>query len=96
MPITSLQVRMARAALSWGVRELAAKANLSTDTITRAEQGSPEVTSKTWGALQRALEEAGIEFLPETDSVALHKNVFEAAICADPAMPLGVRRVYPR
>ncbi len=94
MPVSSLQLKMARAALDWNVRELATKAGISPDTITRAEQGNPDVTQKTWGAIQKALEEAGIEFLPEKNSVTLHPDVKEAAICADPDMPLGVRRIY--
>jgi hypothetical protein len=95
MSISALQLRMARAALKWGVRRLAAKAGLSPDTIMRAEQGS-DVTVKTWGAIQRALEESGIEFLSEVTSVSLHTDVTKPAICADPDMPLGVRRIYPR
>jgi transcriptional regulator with XRE-family HTH domain len=95
MAITALQVKMARAALKWGIRTMAARAGISPDTITRAEQGD-DVTVKTWGAIQRALEEGGIEFLPEVNSVSLHTDVTEAAICADPEMPLGIRRVYPR
>ena len=94
--ITSLQVRMARAALGWGVRELATHSGLSTETITRVDQAPAEITTKTWAALQRAFEEAGIEFLSDTDSVALHKDVQLAAICADPSMPLGIRRIYAR
>jgi hypothetical protein len=86
---------MARAALGWGVRALAEKAGLSSDTITRAEQGG-DISQKTWGAIQRALEEGGIEFLPEANSVSLQMDVTEATICADPEMPLGVRRIYPR
>jgi transcriptional regulator with XRE-family HTH domain len=95
MSISSLQLKMARAALKWGVRTLAEKAGISPDTITRAEQGD-DVTVKTWGAIQRALEEEGIEFLPEINSVSLHSDVTDAAICADPEMPLGIRRIYPR
>ncbi len=95
-PISNIQLKMARAALDWGIRDLAAKGGIAADTVTRAEQGSPEVTAKVWGAIQRALEEAGIEFLSETNSVTLHPNVGEAALCADPLMPLGVRRIYPR
>ena len=52
--ISSLQLKMARAALNWGVRDLAVKAGISADSVTRAEQGAPEVTAKTWGAIQRA------------------------------------------
>jgi transcriptional regulator with XRE-family HTH domain len=56
-----LQCRMARAALGWGVRELAAAAKVSTDTVARFERGD-ELKERTIDALQRALEAAGIEF----------------------------------
>ena len=52
---------MARAALGWGVRELAAAAKVSTDTVARFERGD-ELKERTIDALQRALEAAGIEF----------------------------------
>ena len=56
-----VQCRMARAALGWGVRELAAAAKVSTDTVARFERGD-ELKERTIDALQRALEAAGIEF----------------------------------
>ena len=49
MAISALQIKLARAALKWGVRTLAEKAGISPDTITRAEQGD-DLTLKTWGA----------------------------------------------
>ena len=58
MPV---QCRMARAALGWGVRELAAAAKVSTDTVARFERGD-ELKERTIDGLQRALEAAGIEF----------------------------------
>ena len=61
MIFTHLQCRMARAALGWGVRELAAAAKVSTDTVARFERGD-ELKERTIDALQRALEAAGIEF----------------------------------
>jgi transcriptional regulator with XRE-family HTH domain len=96
MTISPLQLRLARTALKWNVRRLAAKAGISPDSVTRAEQDGLDVTRKTLGAIQQALEEAGIEFLPEINSVSHHLNPIEAALCADPAMPLGIRRIYPR
>jgi transcriptional regulator with XRE-family HTH domain len=96
MSVSPLQVRLARAALNWSVRRLASKAGVSPDSITRAEQDGSDITRKTLGAIQQALEEVGIEFLPEINSVSLHIDPAKAAICADPAMPLGVRRIYPR
>src|SRR6266566_1651686 len=62
MIFTALQCRMARAALGWGVRELAAAAKVSTDTVARFERGD-ELKERTIDALQRALEAAGIEFI---------------------------------
>jgi transcriptional regulator with XRE-family HTH domain len=48
-------------ALGLGVRELAAAAKVSTDTVARFERGD-ELKERTINALQRALEAAGIEF----------------------------------
>jgi len=56
-----VQCRMARAALGLGVRELAASAKVSTDTVARFERGD-ELKERTIEALQRALETAGVEF----------------------------------
>jgi transcriptional regulator with XRE-family HTH domain len=56
-----VQCRMARAALGLGVRELAAAAKVSIDTVARFERGD-ELKERTIEALQRALEAAGVEF----------------------------------
>src|SRR5450631_3509322 len=56
-----VQCRMARAALGLGVRELAAAAKVSIDTVARFERGD-ELKERTVDALQRALEAAGVEF----------------------------------
>jgi transcriptional regulator with XRE-family HTH domain len=61
MIFTPVQCRMARAALGWGVRELALKAKVSIDTVARFERGD-ELKERTIDALQRALEAAGVEF----------------------------------
>jgi transcriptional regulator with XRE-family HTH domain len=52
---------MARAALGLGVRELAAAAKVSIDTVARFERGD-DLKERTVEALQRALEAAGVEF----------------------------------
>ena len=62
MILLPVQCRMARAALGWGVRELAAAAKVSIDTVARFERGD-ELKERTIEALQRALEAAGIEFI---------------------------------
>jgi transcriptional regulator with XRE-family HTH domain len=61
MILTPVQCRMARAALGLGVRELAATAKVSIDTVARFERGD-ELKERTIEALQRALEAAGVEF----------------------------------
>jgi transcriptional regulator with XRE-family HTH domain len=59
-----VQCQMARAGLGWGVRDLAAAAKVGVDTVTRFERGEI-LKERTVEAIQRALEEAGIEFIPE-------------------------------
>jgi transcriptional regulator with XRE-family HTH domain len=61
MILLPVQCRMARAALGLGVRELAASAKVSIDTVARFERGD-ELKERTIDALQRALEAAGVEF----------------------------------
>ena len=56
-----VQCKMARAAVGWGVRELAQEAGVAADTIVRFEHGEP-LRDQTVVALQQALEAAGIEF----------------------------------
>ena len=56
--------RMARAALGWGVRELAAAAKVSIDTIARFERGD-ELKERTIEAIHRALEAQGIDFIDD-------------------------------
>jgi transcriptional regulator with XRE-family HTH domain len=67
--ISAMQVRMARAALGWGVRELASAAEISGDTLNRLEKGAA-LRPRTVAAVRHALEAAGVEFLPE-DGVRL-------------------------
>lgn len=59
-----VQVKMARVALGWGVRDLAAAAKVSGDTVNRLEQGE-ELRERTLAAVREALETAGVEFLPQ-------------------------------
>jgi transcriptional regulator with XRE-family HTH domain len=61
MIILPVQCRMARAALGWGIRELAAAAKVSIDTVARFERGD-DLKDRTIEALQRTLEAAGVEF----------------------------------
>ena len=81
----AIQLRMARAAIGWGVRELAEKAGVTANTVTRIENGA-DAKQSTINALQRALEAAGIEFTNgDQPGVRLTKVV--AARSAEPASP---------
>lgn len=55
---------MARTALGLGVRELAAKAGVSPDTVARLERGD-ELKDTTVALIRSTLEAAGVEFIPE-------------------------------
>ncbi len=52
---------MARAALKLSVRDVATMANVSTNTLTRLENGE-ELKPRTLEAIRNALEKAGVEF----------------------------------
>ncbi len=62
--LTPVQCRMARAAVGLGIRELAAAAKVSADTVARFERGD-ELKERTIEALRHALEKAGVEFIDE-------------------------------
>ena len=62
--ITREQVRMARAALGWNVRELAAKAGVTANTVSRYENGA-DALGETLAKIRRALEEGGVVFIDE-------------------------------
>ena len=59
-----VQLKMARAAVGWGVRELAKKAGVTANTVTRIENGA-DAKQSTIDRLQHALEAAGVEFIQE-------------------------------
>jgi len=88
-----VQCRMARAALGLGVRELAAAAKVSIDTVARFERGD-ELKERTIDALQRALEAAGVEFT-NGDQPGVRLTKATAARFAQPAnvsRPTGVAK----
>ena len=65
MPVTSAQVRMARAALNWSVRDLAAAARIHRNTVTNIETGRYAGDAATLAAIVSALKRAGVEFIDE-------------------------------
>jgi transcriptional regulator with XRE-family HTH domain len=78
----AIQLRMARAAIGWGVRELAEKAGVTANTVTRIENGA-DAKQSTIDALQRALEAAGIEFI-NGDQPGVRLTKAAAARSAEP------------
>jgi transcriptional regulator with XRE-family HTH domain len=65
MPVTSAQLRMARAALNWTVRDLAQATGLHRNTITNIEIGRYAGDPKTLDIIETVLRKAGVEFLEE-------------------------------
>ena len=62
--MNAAQCRMARAALRLGVRDLAALARVSPDTVARLERGE-ELKERTVDVIRAALESAGVTFINE-------------------------------
>lgn len=62
--MNDVQSKMARAALGWGVRDLAREAGVSVDTISRLERGD-EIMPRTLAAIRTALEAAGVIFIDQ-------------------------------
>ena len=64
LKVTSAQIRAGRALLNWTVRDLADRAGVHRNTITRSETDATGPGHAT-GAIQRALESAGVIFVNE-------------------------------
>lgn len=62
--MNAAQCKMARVATGLGVRDLAALAGLSPDTVARLERGEA-LKESTIAAIRAALEAAGVEFIAE-------------------------------
>ena len=66
-PLTSSQIRAARALVKWSAEDLARHSTVSLRTIRRAELADPKtsLTSPNEMSIRRAFELAGIEFIDE-------------------------------
>ncbi len=77
---------MARAALDLGIGDLAQRAKVSPDSIARFERGEA-LAPRTIGAIETALQSAGIEFLAEDNAggtgVRLPKTAPQGPITID-------------
>lgn len=63
--ITVEQLKAARGILEWTQEDLADQSGVSTPTIKRIELRKGEAKAETMAKLRRALEKAGVEFIPE-------------------------------
>jgi hypothetical protein len=78
-PLTSAQIRAARALIRWRAQDLARESAVGVATIRRAELVEREtaMTVANDAAVRRALESAGIEFIDENGGgpgVRLHRR----------------------
>ena len=62
--ISPRQIRAARALLGWSQQQLADKAIVSLNAVTRLEKAKVDSRTSTVSAIERALIKAGVEFLP--------------------------------
>jgi transcriptional regulator with XRE-family HTH domain len=62
--ITARQIRAARALLGWSQQQLADKAIISLNAVTRLERSEVDPRVSTIEAVQGALTKAGVEFIP--------------------------------
>ena len=65
--ITAAQCRSARTLLSWSLGKLGSVASVPANVIDRFEMERQLPGAATIGALQRAFEDVGVEFLPDDD-----------------------------
>ena len=65
--ITPRQIRAARALLGWSQQQLADKAIVSLNAVTRLEKAKVDSRVSTLVAIEKALAKAGIDFLPAGD-----------------------------
>lgn len=62
--IDPAQARAARALLDWSQRELADAAEVSFQTVRNFEKSRHQTNRSTLSAIRRALESAGVKFIP--------------------------------
>ena len=65
MSLSAAQSRAARGLLDWSQTELASRSNLSESTIRDFEKGRRVPSPNNLAAVARAIEAAGLEFIPE-------------------------------
>ena len=79
----AIHLRMARAALGWTLKELADKAGVNMNTISRYEAGA-EILTGTMQRLEQVLKDEGVIFIDEDDqfypAIRIRKETFMAEL----------------
>jgi predicted transcriptional regulator len=65
--ITAPQVRAARGLVGWSQQKLADKAGVALMAVKRLEYGTVATRNRTFAAIETALSDAGVIFLPPAD-----------------------------
>lgn len=91
--ITLEQIKAARSLLNWTQGDLANASGISKPALANFERGIAKPRTETVTALQRALEEAGVEFI-EGPGVKLRKNVLEVKILSGEGLKVLWNDVY--
>ena len=79
MSISFRQCRAARAMLGWSQDQLGRAAQVAKKTIADFERGATTPHPRTIAALQNALEQAGITFVPDDGAVGAGLRMTQAA-----------------
>jgi transcriptional regulator with XRE-family HTH domain len=98
LSITPQQSRGARAMLGWTREQLAERSKVSAATLADFEAEKRTPYDRTLADIRRALEEAGIEFIPENGGgpgVRLRKHVAAAAEAASGSKPAPASKTAP-
>jgi transcriptional regulator with XRE-family HTH domain len=90
--LTGAQIRMARGHLRWSVKDLAEMSTVSSATIKRMEEvdDTPNAMADNLQKIQKALEDAGVVFIPQNGGgagVRLKKREGAAALHPKPTGP---------
>jgi len=91
--ITLEQIKAARSLLNWTQQDLASAASISKPALANFERGIVKPRSETINSLQKALEEAGIEFI-EGPGVKMRKNILEVKVLSGESIKILWNDIY--